>query len=146
MSRLAVASCLTSKSNTLSDPYSSLFLILFSIRVPEYFQEFRKRHPQALVHFGRCVIFAKKKKSKVSITPYIGHNTLALFSLSYVHPHLALAPCGLRAHCKSVESRIRTVSPHVTLARESPECTRRECTAGIKGLPKRKGKMSGKSQ
>ncbi len=46
-------------------------------------------------------------------------HTRVLFSHSYLHPCLALAPCGLRAHGKSVESRTRTVSFHVTLAQES---------------------------
>ncbi len=57
----AVASCHTSKSNTLSDTYSSLFsLFLFSNRIPKYFQKFGKRHPQALIDSERCVIFETK--------------------------------------------------------------------------------------
>ncbi len=126
-SRLAVTSCHTPKSNTLPDTYASLFsIVFFSIRIPRYFQEFGKRHPQALIQSGRCVIF-KKKKSKISITPmnydYKKKSTFtnagALFSLSYVSPRLALAPRGLRAHDKSVESHTHTVSSRVTLARES---------------------------
>ncbi len=54
----------------------------------------------------------REKKSKFA-------NTHALFSLSCVHPRLSLIPRGLRAHRKSVESRTRTVSSRVTLARES---------------------------
>ncbi len=46
-------------------------------------------------------------------------NARTLFSLSYIHPCFALAPRGLRAEGKSVESRTRTVSSHVTLTWES---------------------------
>ncbi len=34
--------------------------VFFSIRIPGYFQAFGKKHPQALMHSGRCVIFEKK--------------------------------------------------------------------------------------
>ncbi len=40
--------------------------------IPGYFQEFGKRHPQTLIHSGRCAIF-EKQKSKISITLYIGN-------------------------------------------------------------------------
>ncbi len=46
-------------------------------------------------------------------------NARALFSFSYVRIRLSLAPRKLRAHGRSVESRTRTVSSHITLARES---------------------------
>ncbi len=120
MSRLAV-SCHAPESNPLSDTYSSLFsIVFFSIHIPRYFQKFRKRHPQALIHSGSCVIF--KNKSKFT-------NACTLFLLSYVHPCFVLAFCGLRADRKSVESHTRTVSYHVTLARES-----REFTSGMRNL------------
>ncbi len=111
------ASCHPPKSNTLSDTYSSLFLIVFSIRVPRYFQEFGKKHPQALIHLGRCVIFNKKVQNfdYTVHRPLKINNTCPFFSLSYVHPCLALAPRKLRTHGKSVESRTRTVSSCVTI-------------------------------
>ncbi len=75
------------------------------------------KHPQALIHTRRWVIFGKKIQNfdypvhrPLKIT-----NARALFSLSYVRPRLALAPRGLRAHGKSVESRTRTVLSRVTL-------------------------------
>ncbi len=95
-----------------------IFNIFFSIHIPGYFQEFGKRHPQALIPSERCVIFEKKIQNfdypvhwSLKIT-----NARALFSLSYVQPRLALTPRGLRAHSKSVESRTSTDSSHVTLA------------------------------
>ncbi len=46
-------------------------------------------------------------------------NARSSFLLWHVHPRLAFAPRGLRAHGKSVESRTRSVSYRVTLAQES---------------------------
>ncbi len=116
-------------SDTLVFIFDSIFFSICNLR---YFQEFGKRHPHALIHSGRCVIFEKKIQNfdypvhwALKIT-----NTRAIFMLSYVRPRLVLALCGLRAHGKSVESRTRTVSSRVTLA----ERTRRECTAGIRCL------------
>ncbi len=108
----------TPKSNTLLDTCSSLFLIVFfPICIRGCFQEFSKRHLQALIHSGRSVIFEKPLQN--FDYPCIGHNAGALFSLSYVRHHLALAPRGLRAHSKSVESRTRTVSFFITLVQDS---------------------------
>ncbi len=107
---------------TLGHVPAFIFDRFFSVRLSRYFQEFGKRHPQALIHSERCIIFEKKKiqnfdypvQQSLKIT-----NTLALFSLLYVHPRPALAPCGLGVCGKSVKSRTCTVSSHVTLARES---------------------------
>ncbi len=66
-------------------------------------------HPKIKYTLGHILVFIFD-----SLT-----NAHALFLLSYVHPHLALAPHGLRAHSKSIESCTRTISSSVTLARES---------------------------
>ncbi len=100
--------CLVSHAKikyTLGHLLSSLFsIVFFSIRIPRYFQEFGKRHPQALIHSGRRVIFKKKKKIQNFAYPvHQLQHTLLILALVCT-PSLALAPCGLKVHSKGVEN------------------------------------------
>ncbi len=72
VSHLAVSSCHVPKSNTPSNTYSSLFLIVFFNPHSRIFSGVRKEASPGVNTFGEVRNFWKKR-CKISITPYIGH-------------------------------------------------------------------------
>ncbi len=110
MSRLAVASCHAPKSNTLSNTYSSLYFLWFFFfnLHSQIFSGVWKEPSAGIITFGEVSNFQEKKIQIHQRT----HLILALVCM----PHLVLAPRGLRARSKSVESRTKTVSSDVTLS------------------------------
>ncbi len=86
VSRLDVTSCHAPKSSILLDTYSSLVSLVFLFNLhSRIFSGVWKEASTGANTFGEVRNF-RKKKSKISITPYITHNAHILFSLSYVRP------------------------------------------------------------